>query len=301
MASPPIASSAGSAHALDQLKGRFDPSLYNFLLATHQNLLGKKIDAKSGTKLIYSQYGGSMLVKQEPDDDQLQKLLLRLLTALEGKPFYQADSRSSLIPLVEAIEDVTADGYFWYDSGETSKAQKRVYIHANGLEGAVAVMNCLARAIGGDFRGAKLWGPYFWDEKLDTIVAYCTSEAGQNKVLHAVKSVNAAAFLPGLPAFVKTISNGVGIADNPPQVRVFEEDEEIQSFGKFMSKLICVAYLHSGGRGVADFLARVLVAFRVAEIDPLKPHEHSRRAEVESMKPNLSQLLDAALKGNVLG
>jgi hypothetical protein len=39
----------------------------------------------------------------------------------------------------------------------------------------------------------------------------------------------------------------------------------------------------------------------VAEIDPLKPHEHSRRAEVESMKPNLSQLLEAALKGNVLG
>src|SRR5205814_6062721 len=96
--------------------------------------------------------------------------------------------------------------------------------------------------------------------------------------------------------FVKTISLGVGIADNPPQVKLFEEDEEIQSFGKFMSKLICLAYIHSAGRGVRDFLRQVLVAFRVAQINPLKPHEHSRCAEVERMKPNLYQKLDSELK-----
>jgi hypothetical protein len=298
MATPPVLSSSGPTPLPDQLKGSFDPALYNFLFKLHPSLMGKKIDVQSGTNIIYGQYGGSMLVKQEPDDDQLWKLLVTLLSELKGDPFFQPDSRSDLIPMQKAVDTdaLTATGYIWYDSGDSAMAQKRVYIHANGCEGAVAVMNCLAGEIDGDFRGAKLWGPYWWNKKVDTVVAYCTSEAGQNKVLRAVKPLKPAAFLPGLPAFVKMISPGVGIADNPPQVKVFEDDEPVQSFGKFMSKLICLAYLSSEGRGVRDFLRQVLVAFRVAGIDPLKPHEHSRCAEVERMKPNLAQMLATELK-----
>jgi hypothetical protein len=298
MATPPIASSSGPTPLLDELKGSFNPGLYNFLFKVYPSLIGKKIDVKSGTDVIYGQYGGSPIIKHELDDEQLHKLQLELLTKLQNGAFFQPDSRSPLIPLDEAIRDdaISTTGYFWYDSGDTNQAQKRVYIHANGLEGAVAVMNCLAGQVGGDFRGVKLWGPYWWNKKMDTVVAYCTSEAGQNKVLLAMKPLKAAAFLAGLPAFVRIISQGVGIADNPPQVKLFEEDEEIQSFGKFMSKLICLAYIHSEGRGVRDFLRQVLVAFRVAGINPLKPHEHSRRAEVERMKPNLYQMLDSELK-----
>jgi len=115
-------------------------------------------------------------------------------------------------------------------------------------------------------------------------------------VLDAVRTLKPKAFQAGLPAYVKLIQPGVGIADNPPQVKLFEEDEEVQSFGKFMSKLICLAYIHSVGRGVRDFLRQVLVAFRVAQIGPPRPHEHPRRAEVERMKANLYQALDTELK-----
>jgi hypothetical protein len=298
MATLPVASSSGQSPLLDELKSKFDPALYNFLFTLFPRLMGKMIDVESGTDIIYGQYAESIIIKQELDDDQVHKLMMQLITNLREVPFFQANSRSPLISMGKAMddgEDLTR-GFYWYDTGDAGKAQKRVYVHANGLEGAIAVMDCLAGEVRGDVRGVKLWGPYWWNQKMDTIVVYCTSEEGQSRILQAVAGLRPAAFQAGLPAFVKLIALGVGIADNPPQVKLFEEDEEVQSFGKFMSKLICLAYIHRVGPEVSGFLRQVLVAFRVAQINPLRPHEHSRRAEVESMKANLYRMLDAELK-----
>jgi hypothetical protein len=92
-------SSSGPTPLLDELKGSFDPALYNFLFKLYPSLIGKKIDVKSGTDIIYGQYGGSLIIKQELDDDQLHKLLIQLLTKLQKEPLFQANSRSPLIPL----------------------------------------------------------------------------------------------------------------------------------------------------------------------------------------------------------
>jgi hypothetical protein len=56
-----------------------------------------------------------------------------------------------------------------------------------------------------------------------------------------------------------------------------------------------LAYRYSDGKKFEEFLELVSIAFKVAEMNPLKPHKHSRRATVESMTPGLSQKLDQAL------
>lgn len=96
---------------------------------------------------------------------------------------------------------------------------------------------------------------------------------------------------------MKVVVPGVGIADEPPQVEVLiAEASHRQSFGKFLSKLILAAWSKNKAKTDVGFLRLALIALRTAKMDPLKPHKHSLRAEVEAMAPGLNQALEDALK-----
>jgi HopA1 effector protein family len=287
------------AEAPRLLRPEFDDALFQFLQEAHRTLGGAPFSFEDGIESIYKMYSRAIVHHHDLDNSEAYEILLQFMNLLEDRgdkgPLWQEDPESEF-QLIRDADKYLGEGYFWYCYERQQNAQRRVYVHISGAEGAAGVLNCLAAHLDGDFKSIKCFGPDWWHKRLDTIVAYCENKEGQNKVLGALEGLNPGWFAEGLPQFVKPRSKGVGTADHPPQVAVFEGDKSVQSFGKFMSKLICVAYRHTVGRGFEKFLEAVLVAFRVAHIDPKKPYKHSRRAEVEEMNPTLNQSLQQALR-----
>jgi HopA1 effector protein family len=143
-----------------------------------------------------------------------------------------------------------------------------------------------------------MFGPVQGKDRNDSIVAYCSTAAAQTEVANAVVALGPLYFYNDVPNFVRKVGRGVGIADEPPQVAVFQGDEKRQSFGKFLSKLICEAwktYNQKGKTSEPEFLNLVEVALRSAKISPDAPHEHPDCKVLERMGPGFATSLNKAL------
>ncbi|HXB70744.1 MAG TPA: T3SS effector HopA1 family protein [Candidatus Acidoferrales bacterium] len=191
---------------------------------------------------------------------------------------------------------------YWFQREGAASALKRVYVHlAHPISTTgIAVLKALVpklKTLDG-FQKVKMFGPVSGRNRNDSIVAYCTTAAAQTEVANAVVALGNHCVQNDVPNFVRRVGPGVGIADEPPQVPVFNGDETKQSFGKFLSKLICAAwktYKQKRKTSEQEFLNLVQVALQAAKINPDAPHEHPDCKALELMGPGFAASLNQAL------
>jgi hypothetical protein len=271
---------------------------------------------------IYGRYNISLLQSAEiPDHERLEeaKRMLRGLVQIGATTYLQ-----NVQEPVEFDYRITHDyyvlhwppnppeglktpegllnGVYWYRREGATSALKRVYVHlADPISTTgVAVLKTLVPLLNtlDGFQRVKMFGPVAGQNRNDSIVAYCSTATAQTGVAEAVLALGPHWVQQDLPNFVRRFGPGVGIADEPPQVPVFEGDEGRQSFGKFLSKLICEAWKHYKQKrktSKQDFLHLVEVALRTAKINPDAPHEHPDSKTLERMEPSFATSLDQAL------
>jgi hypothetical protein len=320
---PPLA-----APAIAQLRQRFDPTFALFLTQLHQR-------GKQSVEEIYGDYNRSLVVRTLDQDDQfwVEQLgtLLRGLREINRPVYLQKDEHGpqpldvaancscyldgAEVETAEAFEDLLFGVYWFEKAGGGASGKHRVYLHLADpiATHGVAVLRALVPLLDviPGFQKIKMFGPIGGHNRNDSIVAYFTDADAQRTLAAAAGRLPAGHLQADLPQWVKAASPGVGLADEPPQTEVFRnvdtgtlpylddlraDDTGRQSFGKFLSKLIWMAQLYNTDGTEEGFLERVLVAFRVARMDPRNPHRHSRSAIVEAMQPGLAQSLHQALK-----
>ena len=276
---------------------------------------------------VYGRYNVSIISSAEIEDSKRREeagRMLRGLLEIGATTYLQNDwheptefdvqanhdyyvlDRNPDDPDVLEMPEGLLDCVYWFQREGATSALKRVYVHladpisTNGVIVLKALVPLL-RTLDG-FQKVKMFGPIQGRNRNDSIVAYCTSTEAQTGVARAVCSLDPRCLQEDLPNFVHRAGRGVGIADEPAQVPVFEGDEKKQSFGKFLSKLICEAwksYKQKGKRSLEDFLHLVEVALRAARINPDAPHEHPDSKTLERMEPNFAASLGLALSGVV--
>lgn len=192
------------------------------------------------------------------------------------------------------------DAFFHCFSSQKGSARRRIYVHAARDHG-VGILKKIVELYGNSTKGkgllcAKIAGPGIVRD--DTIVVYLTDDAAVKRVVATLETVPASQRERGVPAGTKEVSKGIGIADEPSRVAVWEEfdPKELRlrtvpavSFGDFYSKLLhmCLCYPDSRGkRGSAvesnqpsslrELKANVATAQRVCGIDPVEPHRISK-------------------------
>lgn len=309
---------ASAQAAAGQIKQMFDPALFDFLV----KLRLSKVGCTPSVDQIYGQYNQSLLMTLELDDAFWDDQLVMLLTGLmemgeecsfqvqgdqDPEPFNLEANFASYINHVPPDEGVEHAGdliwgVYWFGEDGAATAQKRVYIHlahpiaACGVEVLKALVPKLRTVPG--FQKVKMFGPQQGLNRNDSIVAYCTDEASQAAVANTARALSPRLFQADIPRWVKLVCPGVGVADEPPRTEVLQGEPKRQSFGKFLSKLIWLAWTHNKSGTDDEFFKLVLIALRTAKIDPRNPHRHSLRAEVEEMQPCLALTLEKALTGN---
>jgi hypothetical protein len=82
---------------------------------------------------------------------------------------------------------------------------------------------------------------------------------------------------------VSQVFDGVGITDEPPGVSLGKDPEYVESFGTYLSKVLYWALEECGHGNWHQFLDAAATALQVAGIDPMEPHLHSRRLEIEEL------------------
>ncbi len=295
------------------LQSQFHPALLDLL---------KKLRIAGGNptvRSIYDVYNHSVIQTLDVDgfywEGQLITLLRGLAEIRPDRVFLETGKHDAEIFDLDAhcayyvqdsgtgqgLEEFTdlLDCVYWFEKEGALPAEKRVYIHlAHPLaESGIAVLRVLIpklRTVEG-CQKMKMFGSLAGLNRNDSIVVYCSDRAAQKDVANAAMALNRGLFRDDLPRMVKIVCPGVGVADEPPGVPLFEGDTDQQSFGKFLSKLIWLAWTHNKSGTDAEFFRLMLIALRVARIDPMKPHRHSRRGEVEGMQPGLAEALEAEL------
>src|SRR5262249_51414268 len=92
------------------------------------------------------------------------------------------------------------------------------------------------------FLQVKTCGP--GSQRFDTIVAYLTNEVCRNalvQILIDTAKTKPALFTDSLPALVKREAVGIGSADEPPGIEIFNNGCKNYSFGSFFSTVIWIA------------------------------------------------------------
>jgi hypothetical protein len=272
---------------------------------------------------IYGRYNISLLVLAEiPDQEELDEArrMLRGLVQIGATTYLQNEQHDPTefdfrinhdfyvrhwppTP-PEGLEEPKdlIDCVYWFQREGATSALKRVYVHlAHPISTTgVVVLKTLVPLLNklDGFQKVKMFGPVQGRNRNDSIVAYCSTAQAQTGVAQAVVALGRGCVQEDLPNFVHRLGPGVGIADEPPQVQVFEKDEKRQSFGKFLSKLILEAwksYNQKAKTSEQDFLHLVEVALKTAKINPDAPHEHPDSKTLERMGPNFATSLNQAL------
>jgi hypothetical protein len=304
---------AAIVQPVGDLQSKFHPALLDLLKTLR--LAGGKPDVVG----IYRVYNHSVMQTLEVDDFFGESQLITFLSGLaEMRPdciylenrqhppevfnldVHYAHYVKNSLPAdgLEEMADLLTCVY-WFQKEGAVPAEKRVYIHLAPplAESGIAVLKVLVpklRTVPG-FQKVKMFGPLEGLGRNDSIVVYCSDRESQKEIANSARALKPHLFQADLPRLVKPVCPGVGVADEPPGVPVFQGDDDKQSFGKFLSKLIWLAWNHNELGTDEEFLRLMLIALRVARIDPMKPHKHSRRAEVEAMQPGLAQVLEAEL------
>jgi hypothetical protein len=274
---------------------------------------------------IYGNYNTSLFVSAEIADNQQlgeAKRMLEGLMEINATCGLQkeADEPPVKLNVAEHYEFYVKHGFpfsaegieepidllvctYWFEREGAITALKRVYVHladpisTNGIAVLKTLVPKLKHLAG--FQKVKMFGPIEGRNRNDSIVAYCTTAAAQNAVAQAVVDLGGQYVQEDLPKFVHKVGPGVGIADEPPQVTVIKgEENKKQSFGKFISKLICAAweiYKEKRKTTEQEFLDLVQVALQTAKINPDAPHEHPERTALENIGPAFATSLKSAL------
>ena len=202
--------------------------------------------------------------------------------------------------------DHLLDCVYWFEREGATKALKRVYVHlAHPISTTgIVVLEVLVPKLEtlDGFQKVKMFGPVSGRNRNDSIVAYCSTAAAQTGVVDAVVALGNRCVQNDVPNFVRRVAPGVGVADEPPQIPVFEGEGKRQSFGMFFSKLICAAwktYKEKGKTSEQEFLDLVQVALQTAKINPDTPHEHLDFKTLEAMGAGFPGTLNKALSAVV--
>ena len=303
-----------AAKSAADLRPQFNPELFDFLMKVH--LAGGNPDVGD----IYGDYNCSLLQPSEPDDNFWDGQLVILLkglseigddclyvqttaTGLPGRFNLKANyaryaQHTEVEDGVLALDELLFFVY-WFAKENAPDSEKRVYIHlANPCAApGIAVLKALVpklKTVPG-FDKVKMFGPSQGEDRNDNIVVYCSTAAAQKEIASIAKALPPNLLQADIPRWVKQVAPGIGVADEPPGVELFHGDSSKQSFGKFLSKLIYLAWTHNKSKTDFEFLSLVRIAMETAGMDPLKPHKHSRKAEVEAMQPGLAERLERAL------
>ena len=81
---------------------------------------------------------------------------------------------------------------------------------------------------------------------------------------------------------VREVLPGVGIADEPPDVAL-DDDGGVESFGTYLSKVLYWALEQCRDTAWDRFLDAAANALQAAGIDPMQPHRHPRRPDIEEL------------------
>lgn len=216
-------------------------------------------------------------------------------------------------PVNQQVVDVR--GELWVDfyhvysrTHNPNNVKTRIYLHAadpvgvNGLALMKRLIPLLDEVPG--FQQVKVAGPGASDRS-DTIVAYLDDRTAAQTVINKLfeESLTVGFLAPGLPPGILSVKSGVGLADEPPGVSLLtsEEKEELvsgvevtvfdssgNSFGTYLSTLLWWALdatpTDAHGGDFIAFLEQVLIAFRVAQMDPMHPESHANRGPIEAQE-----------------
>lgn len=166
---------------------------------------------------------------------------------------------------------------------------KRVYVHvaAPYRDHWPEVMKKLVPLLPSvpGFVEVKVGGPYMANRR-DQIIAYAASDHAQSEIVKALGELDRTHFTKGVPMCVREVFDGVGIADEPPGVRLMEGEGRGQSFGTYLSQAIWWAVertrqIETHRKG---FLEHVRLALQIVGIDPQQPHLHPERWRIEELE-----------------
>jgi len=168
-------------------------------------------------------------------------------------------------------------------------AQRRVYVHAANPAASLEIMAVIVGQFGSlGLREVKTCGP--GSLRLDSIVAYLNDNASRDALVSLLLNTakaKPALFNEALPALVKREGTGIGSADEPPRMKLFEDEKKAKhSFGSFYSALIWVALKNTPelGKPNADgrhMLDNVLYSLRLLRVDPRNPQSFPEAGALE--------------------
>lgn len=280
--------------SFDERLKDFGPELGNFLARVWK--ARATIDTSQfdvGVDQIYEMYSGSSADRRF----KMSKLdkFLRQLRLVAGSHTVYCQSLQTSLNLSSKFIKVhrwTLWVEFFHVLSSPQPAQSirtRVYIHATN---PLASLEILQRIVGQFGLVAGLWevktcGP--GSRRLDTIVAYLYDTASRDaliSVLLNLAKTKADLFTDPLPPLVKREGVGIGSADEPPAIEVYEGGGDRHSFGSFFSTLAWVALKNTpelrtpkaDGRHMLD---NMLYSLRLLRVDPRNPQRFPQASALE--------------------
>lgn len=256
-----------------------------------------------GKTIVIQGYGRALSV-----DDLVQFMFQGIGTGDNFRPACELLCTQLEIPvpqtvhgMLDLLETDLWSNFFHFLSGRFNPATitKRIYIHCSSVANSLRVLrNCCGLLDHPSCQGLmemKIAGPGCGG-RLDTIVVYLADDSAVKSFLFLMQHlpIPPDCFAAGVPMGIKEVKPGVGVADEPPNVGLIQpisfenvsaedrlENQEAQSFGSFLAKLIVIAM--EGTQNETEFLSNLIELFKLAGIDPADPHIHAGRQRLEEL------------------
>lgn len=255
-------------------------------------------DFDAGTSTLYKMYSGGD--GERPFDSQellryrrrlreIRRLTPRREIKVRG-PYGDVDlSTADSLDLAAIRRELWEPFYRFPFSHGSEETALRIYVNFPRWEDGAEIMKLFceeSRARPG-FNSAKIAGPGAL--RNDRIVAYFSQPGDREAVLQ--KLLEAAArqpflFVDPVPALVRRVQRGIGIADQVPRLETVPGKRRTGSYGKFYVCIIWLALKNvpagsSGDDAARHMLDNLLHSMRLLRVDPARPQEIPARAELQ--------------------
>lgn len=265
----------------------FHPDLYLLLDSVWSRLLALK--SYWDIYQLYTRSEGPARAFAPDVLDGFLEQLGRIGQANPERIWIQGSTELGLDHHVELPDDLLWRTFYHFLAPTRADADKRVYVHvADPFDDHwVPLMERLVPMLASEpgFDSVKVAGPANTDRQ-DQIVAYTRGERAQRAIVTALQDLHEH-LQKGTPLCVREVFEGVGIADEPPGVRLVESDPQppAQSFGTYLAKALWWAVERS--REIEThkkgFLEHAKLALEIVGIDPREPHLHPERWRIEAL------------------
>lgn len=280
----------------------FSPELSRFLRqAWNRRTAVDYIDPARGIEALYQLYSGPTGFRAF-DEQELLGYVQRVMAIGAGRHTH-LQGTWPWVPFDHIIDHgqwQLSRHFLWitfYWIGDPLSATKRVYIHALHAHAALTLLAACADWLDEipGFLAIKVTGPGDMN-RADTLVAYLYDDGAQAQLVERLRAlVQRQAGLVGdpLPPVVRRVDRGLGVADEPPEFRVFEADDAAHSFGEAYAAIVWQALSNTPAvvLPMADgrhFLDNVLYTLRSLGVDPQRPHEFPDRERLKAFEDSLN-------------